>query len=183
MSNEWPVNGCACPVALYRLWHAGIAGPEVEDQDGHQDEDRAEQRVEQELDGRVLAVGAAPDADQEVHRQEHHLEEHVEEEEVERDEDPHHARHQQQEECVVALDLLGDVPRGEAGQHADQSGQDHQAQTDAVQSQVILDVEIGNPGPPHDQVALACGLIGDGQGPRAVVLKHVVDDAILERCT
>src|SRR2546425_2679481 len=42
--------------------------------------------VEDELDRRVNAVGAAPDADDEVHRDQHRLPEDVEEEEVEADE-------------------------------------------------------------------------------------------------
>ena len=33
-------------------------------------------------------------------------------------------------------------------------GQNHQAEADAVESQVVLDVEVGNPGAPDDQVVL-----------------------------
>ena len=90
--------------------HAHAALPEIEDQDRHQDEDRAKQRVEQELDRGVLASRSSPDRDQEVHRQEHHLEEDVKQEEVERDEDADHAGAQEQVKRVVALDLLVDIP-------------------------------------------------------------------------
>src|SRR3989441_10413255 len=48
--------------------------------------------VEDELDRRVNAVGAAPDADDEVHRDQHRLPEDVEEEEVEADEHAEHPR-------------------------------------------------------------------------------------------
>ena len=62
--------------------------------------------------------------------------------------------HKQQVKREVALDLLVDVPRGQARQHAHEPGQDHQAQADPVQTQVVLDVEIGNPRAADDQVGL-----------------------------
>ena len=122
--------------------------------------DRAEEGVEQELDRRVFPVLAPPDGDQEVHRQQHHLEEDVEEEQVERQEDPHHARRQQQVEREVALDLLLDVPRRQAGQDAHQAGQDDQAEADPVQAQVVLDVEVGDPGVADDQVVDGVARLG-----------------------
>ena len=65
--------------------HSGwaIARPEVENQDGNQNEDRAEECVEQEFDGGVFTILTTPDADQEVHRQEHDFKEDIEQEEVE----------------------------------------------------------------------------------------------------
>ena len=42
--------------------------------------------------------------------------------------------HEHQVEGEVALDLLVDVPRRQARQHADQAGQEHQAQADAVEA-------------------------------------------------
>src|SRR5581483_7973742 len=66
-------------------------GPEVHPEEAQEHEHAPEQGVEEELDGRVLAVGASPDPDQEVHRDEHELPEDEEQDEVERDERAGHA--------------------------------------------------------------------------------------------
>ena len=122
MSNEWAVNPA-------RPTSPG----QVEDQHGDQDEDRAEEGVEQELDRRVLAVRAAPDGDQEVHRQQHHLEEHVEQEQVERDEDAHHARGQQQVEREYPLTCLSMFHEARHASTLTRPGQHDQAQADPVE--------------------------------------------------
>ena len=59
---------------------------------------------------------------------------------------------EQQEEGEIPLDLLLDVPRRQAGEHAHQAGQQDQAQADPVEAEVVLDVEVGDPGPADDQV-------------------------------
>ena len=87
----------------------------AQDRDEH--EQRADERVEDELDRGVDAVGAAPDADDQVHRDEHELPEDVEEEHVEREEHADHADLEHQEGDHVLLHALLDRP--EAGQDAD----------------------------------------------------------------
>ena len=88
-------------------------------QDGHQHEQRADERVDDELDRRVDAVGAAPDADDEVHRHEDDFPEDVEEEEVEGQEDAQHAHLEDEEGDHVLLHARLDG--AEAGQDADRA--------------------------------------------------------------
>ncbi len=118
----------------------------VKRQNRQQHQHRAGQRVQEELDGRVQPPVAAPDADQEVHRDQHHFPEQVEEEEIERHEDAQHARLQQQEENVVFLlaDLDG-APGRKDGDGAQQRGQHHQQEADAVDSQRVVRADGGNP--------------------------------------
>jgi hypothetical protein len=75
---------------------------EVERQDAEQHDDAADQGIEEELDRRVEAVGAAPDADEEIHRHQHHFPEQEEEQEVERHEGAEHPglQHQQEDVCT-----------------------------------------------------------------------------------
>ncbi len=48
-----------------------------------------------------------------------------------------------------------DMPGREARQHAHQSRQQDEAEADAVNAEVILDVKVGNPGATHDEVGFA----------------------------
>ena len=136
-----------------------VAG-EVEHQQGDQHQHAAHEREEEELDGRIFAPRPAPDADEEVHRQQHHFPEHVEQEEVQRHEHAQHARFQHQKQHAVGLHVLVDRPTGRHRQHAQERGQEHQRETDAVDAQEILDVERRNPG--HVERLLH---LGGGQGP------------------
>ena len=119
---------------------------EVEDEDGHEHEERAHQRVEDELDGGVHAVGPAPDPDDEVHRDEHGLPEDIEEKEVEGHEHAQHARLQQEHgDGELFPAPLHGVPRGEEGQGHQEGGEEHEEQADAVHPQVVRDAEGGHP--------------------------------------
>ena len=51
-----------------------------------------------------MRLGAAPDADDQVHRHEHQLPEHVEQEQIERDERAEHRAVQEQEREAQVLD-------------------------------------------------------------------------------
>ncbi len=121
-------------------------------QDGHQHEQRADERVEDELDRGVDAVGAAPDADDEVHRHQHDFPEDVEQEEVQGQEDAQHAHFEDEEGDHVLLHPLLDGP--EAGQDADprqERRQHHQQQADAIHAELELDAEGGHPGGRGDE--------------------------------
>ncbi len=131
---------------------------DVDEDDAGEQQDRAGERVEEELDRRVLAPGTAPDPDQEVHREEHQLPEHVEEEEVERGEDAHHPREEEEVHRVVALRALLDVPRRDRRDERDERGQEQERDADPVDAHVVADVEGGDPGPVlHEAVALGAG--------------------------
>jgi hypothetical protein len=117
----------------------------VERQHDDQHQDRAGQGVQEELDGRVFLAGAAPHADEEVHRQEHHFPEHIEEEEVEGDERPHHARLEQKEQRHVPPDLLLDPEGADDREERKQGGQKDHGNRDAVGPHEILDVDVGDP--------------------------------------
>ena len=119
---------------------------EVERQDAQQHQHRSGQRIEEELDGRVQLSRAAPDADDEVHRHQHQFPEDVEQEEIERNEHADHARLQQQEHGVVFLDAVLDRrPGTEHGHEAHQRGEHHQQQADAVDAEVVMGAERGDP--------------------------------------
>ena len=89
---------------------------------------------------------AAPHADQEIHRHQHHFPEHVEEEEIERHENAQHAHLQQQEENVIFLrPHLDRAPGRKDRDRAQQRGQHHQQEADAVDSQRVVRADRGNP--------------------------------------
>src|SRR5207253_10988186 len=54
-----------------------------------------------------------PDTDKKIHRQQHHFPEDVEQEEIESQEDPDHARFQQEEQNAISLHVFGNRPRSE----------------------------------------------------------------------
>ena len=134
------------------LEQAGVAG-EVEHQQGDQHEHAAHEREEEELDRRVFPPRPAPDADEKVHRQEHHFPEDVEEEEVQRHEDAQHARLQEEEEDAIGADVFLDRPTGPHRQHAEERSEHDQRQADAVQAEMVVDVEGRNPGRGRPRIA------------------------------
>ena len=115
-------------------------------EDRHEHQQRADQRVEDELDRGVDAVGATPDADDQVHRDQYDLPEDVEEEEVEREEDAEHPCLQDEEANEVLLHAVLDRP--EARQDADpakQRGEHHECAGEAVNAKVVGDAEAWDP--------------------------------------
>ncbi len=64
-------------------------------------------------------------------------------------------RGQEQEQGEVALHLFLDVPRRDASEHADKAREQDEAEADSIKPEVILDVEVGDPGPPDHEVALS----------------------------
>src|ERR1019366_7223100 len=88
---------------------------EVERQNAQQHQHRPGQRVEKELNGGVQLPRPAPHPDDEVHGDQHQLPENVEQEEIEGNENPDHARLQDQEHGVVFFyAVLNRVPGREA---------------------------------------------------------------------
>ena len=119
---------------------------EIEGQDAEQHQHRACERVEEKLDRGVQLARAAPHPDDEVHRHQHELPENVEEEEIERDEDADHASLQQQEHRIVFLDaILHRRPGAEDRDEAHQRGEHQEQQADAIDADVIVRAERGNP--------------------------------------
>ena len=131
---------CAGPGAGCRLVAKGGS------EDRHKHQQRADQCVEDELDRGVDAIGATPDADDQIHRNQHDLPEDVEEEEVEREEDAEHPCLKNQEADEVLLHAVLD--RAEARQDADpaeQRGEHHKSARKTVNAKVIGDAEAWNP--------------------------------------
>ena len=131
---------CPCPGAGCGLVAEGGG------KDRHEHQERTDERVEDELDRGVDAVGAAPDADDQVHRHEHDLPEDVEEEEVERQEDAEHSRLEDEEADEVLLHAR--LNRTEARKDADpaqQRRQDNKRAREPVDAKVIGDTERRDP--------------------------------------
>jgi hypothetical protein len=129
------------------------AGLAVEIQQPDQHEQRPEQGVEKELDCGVDPVGAAPDADDDEHRDEGRLEEHVEQHRVQRRE--HSVQHpgEEQERGVVLRDaVFHHRPAGDDHQDGDEAVQQQEQHADAVDAQVIVDVEALDPGNQLDEL-------------------------------
>ena len=109
------------------------AGRKVGQQDRQQHGHRSDQGVDEELDGRVAAVLAAPNSDQEVHRNQGHFPEEIEQHIVQRHEHAQHAQFQQVEHHEVlphpGADGAGAVVQAEGGQ---QGCEKNQGQTEAV---------------------------------------------------
>jgi len=129
-----------------------ILDVEVEGQHDQQHQHRADQSIYEELDGGVNPAGASPDADQEVHGQQHDLPEDVEEEEVQRHEGAHHAGFQEQEEGVVALHAGLDPPGSGDAEEAEQGGQEHHREGQAVHTDEVFDVKGRNPSGVFDEL-------------------------------
>ena len=131
---------------------------EVDERDQHQQ--RAQQRVQEELDRRVDAPLAAPDPDDEVHRDQHRLEEHVEQDRVERCERAvDEPRHDQERRVVLRDAHLDHFPARPHDQHRDEAVQDDEEHRNAVDAQVVEDVEIRNPFPALDELHRRCRLV------------------------
>ena len=119
----------------------------VEHQEGDEHQHAARERVEEELHGGVDPPLVAPDPDEEVHRDEHRLPEHVEEEEVERDEDPDHARlEEEHEDHELAHPVVDRRPRAEEGERREERRQDDEPQRQPVDADVVRDPPRRDPG-------------------------------------
>ena len=139
----------------------GAAALEVQHQETKKHECRAEQREEEELDRRVEPhlsgdvehrerdlVAVAPDADHEVHREQHDFEEDEEQNQVEGHERPGHTRGQDQNEDQERLRIVRlrpMLPAVDDGKQAHERRQDDKRQADAVNADVEIGVDGGDP--------------------------------------
>ena len=93
----------------------------------------ARERVQEERDRRPLAVGAAPEADQEKERNQRELEENVKEHHVQAGEEPKQPRFQRQQERVIERGSFRDrFPRG-----ADRRDHEHGRQLEEPEAQAV----------------------------------------------
>ncbi len=119
--------------------------PEVDERDQRQQ--RTHQGVQEELERRIHAVRSAPDTDDDVHRDQRGFEEHVEQHAVQRAEHAHHQTRQDQEGGHVLRDAArDDFPAGQHHDDGDERGQEHEPHRNAVDAQVVIDVEGLDPG-------------------------------------
>ncbi len=123
---------------LLQLRNAGGAGRVGHPQHGQQHQHRPEQGVQEELVRRVDPVGAAPDADDQVHRDQGAFEEDVEEEQVQRGEHPDDQRLQDQEGDHVLDDArLDRLPAGHDADRQQEGRQQDEQDRNPVNAQVI----------------------------------------------
>ncbi len=138
---------------------------EVERQNAQEHEDGAHQRVDDELDGRVDAPLTAPDGDDEVHRHQDQLPEDEEQEEVQGHEDAEHGHLEDQEVGVVFLEPVGDgAPTAQDGNEAEQAGEDHEEQAEAVDAEVIAGADGRDPVGLLDELEVLAAVEGEDQG-------------------
>jgi hypothetical protein len=138
-------------------------GFEEQPDQGNQHQQRAEQRVEEELDCGIDAVGAAPDADDDVHRDQRSLEEDVEQHAVERAEDAvHQAGHGEEGAHVLRLLLFDHFPAGQHHEHGDQTVEQDEGHRNAVHPEQVPDIEAGNPGQLFDELHAALRRVEPG---------------------
>src|SRR5208283_5516200 len=138
---------------------------EVEDQNAEEHQHAADQRIHDELHRRVLPALAAPDGDDEIHRHQHGLPENEEEQEIERHEDAQHGGLQEQEEGVVFLEaVLNSAPAREDGDQAEQGGEHHQEQAEAVDPQMVRCADGGNPRRLLDELEVPGAVEEEDQG-------------------
>ena len=124
---------------------AARLGVEVDQGDQHQQ--RAKQGVEKKFEGCVNFVWPAPDANDQVHRDQGGLEKHVKQHAVQRTKNANHEPAQNQKSAHVLVDASGDhLPTSDHDHQIDESRQQHKPERDAVQTQVIVHIEPGDPG-------------------------------------
>jgi hypothetical protein len=98
------------------------------------------------LDRRIDPIGAAPYADDEIHRDQHRLEERIEQDAVERDESTVDEPRLDQERRHVLRDPgFDDFPAGPYHKYRHQAVQQHEQHRDAIDTEQIMNVEAGNP--------------------------------------
>jgi hypothetical protein len=95
---------------------------------------------------------------------EHAFPEHVEEEEVERDEGPHHAGFEQEEQRHVPADLLLDPEGADDREERQQGRQEDHGHGDPVGAHEVLHVDVGDPHVFFHELERVRG-VDAGQGP------------------
>ena len=118
----------------------------IEHDNGHEQQDAPGQGIQEKLDGRVHAIGAAPNPDQQIHGNQHGFPEHVEQHEVQRDE---HAQrggfHHEQADHEFPDARLDRGPGYQDAERRQQGGQQHQGQADPIHAHCVVDGGRRNP--------------------------------------
>ncbi len=126
---------------------------QIHECDEHQQ--RARKRVQKKLDRCVDAVGAAPYADDHVHRHQRRLEENEEQQSVRSRENTDHQSRQDQKGRVVLRDARFDhLPSGEHDDHRHERRQQHEPDRDAVDTEVIVRIQPLDPRHVLDELQL-----------------------------
>ena len=99
------------------------------------------------FDGGVDAALVTPDRDQEVHRDQHQFPDEVEQEQIERQEDAGDAGQHPQQIEMEEPDRPGSRSRTQHRDDAEEEGEHHQQQAQAVEGEMKADAELGNPRP------------------------------------
>ena len=114
----------------------------VQEDQGHQHQQRAQQGVEEELERRVDLVWPAPNADDQVHRNEGRLKENVKQHAIERAENADHQAAENQEGAHVLVDpARNDLPARDHNDDVDECGQQDEPQRNAVHPEVVVHIE------------------------------------------
>ena len=112
----------------------------------NQHQHRAEEGVQEELDGRVNATLSTPDADDEKHGNEHRFPHDVEQHAIERRENTDHQAFEYQKRRKILCRPRADVvPARDDDERRDKCRQQNQRRRDAVNAQVIMNIESWNP--------------------------------------
>jgi hypothetical protein len=125
----------------------------VQIQNCNQHQQRTEQGIQEKLDCCVHTVRPAPYADGKEHRDQHGFPEHVEKHCVERCEYAiHQAGHDEKRRHVLRDFLLDHFPASENYQHGGETGEQDEQHGNTVHADMVVDVEIGNPGSRFDEL-------------------------------
>ena len=123
-----------------------MAALHEQDNDRNQQQKAAGEGEEKELDRGIDAVRSAPDPDDQVHGNQHHFPEDIEQDHVEGAENPdHRGFHNQQGDHEFADPGPNSCPGGDHADRREQRGEQDEPQTDAVDSERIVDRRGPNP--------------------------------------
>ena len=142
---------------LSELEEVERAGCEEEREEREQQCDAADHRVNEELERRLGALRAAPELDEEERGDEAEFPEQEPVEEVQCGERAEESALEEEEEAAVERDVLADALRSEHGHRDDERGEHQHHQSEAVEGDVILDAERGNPDVPLGELHPAVG--------------------------
>jgi len=109
------------------------------------------------------AGGAAPEFDEEEGGNEAEFPEDEPVEEIEREEDAERGALEKKEEKMKSARIAGFVAGSEERQRRDDAGEQHQQQTQAVEAEMIADVERRDPGVAFDELQAGRGRVEGGQ--------------------
>jgi len=113
---------------------------------GNEHQQRTQQRVQKELERRVDFVGTAPDANDEVHRYQGGFKEDIKQHTIQRTKDTDHETAQDQESAhVLVHPPRNDFPTGDHHNDIDKRRQQDEPHRDAINPEVVIDVEAFNP--------------------------------------